>query len=77
MECFAVAHQLPNEELLAQNSWIVPIPGTTILERFEENIGAVYVGLSLNDLQEIEQISTQVQAQGDRYPEDLERLTYR
>ncbi len=61
--------------LLAQKAWIVPIPGTTRLDRFEENIGAVNVELTPADLQEIEQAASQVTVQGGRYPEDLERQT--
>lgn len=61
--------------LLAQKPWIVPIPGTTKLSRFEENIGAVNVELTPNDLQEIENAAAKIQVQGARYPQDLERLT--
>ena len=61
--------------LLAQKPWIVPIPGTTKLSRFEENIGAVNVELTPKDLQEIENAAAKIQVQGARYPEDLERLT--
>ena len=61
--------------LLAQKPWIVPIPGTTKLSRFEENIGAVNVELTPNDMQKIENAAEKIQVQGTRYPEDLERLT--
>jgi aryl-alcohol dehydrogenase-like predicted oxidoreductase len=61
--------------LLAQKPWIVPIPGTTKLARFEENIGAVNVELTLDDLQEIENAAARIQVQGARYPEELDRLT--
>ena len=61
--------------LLAQKPWIVPIPGTTKLSRFEENIGAVNVELTPEDLQEIENAATKIQVQGARYPEELDRLT--
>ena len=63
--------------LLAQKPWIVPIPGTTKLERLEENIGAAAVRLSPEDLQEIDNVTSKIPVQGDRYPEDLERMTYR
>jgi aryl-alcohol dehydrogenase-like predicted oxidoreductase len=61
--------------LLAQKPWIVPIPGTTKLSRFEENIGAVNVELTANDLQEIEKAAAKIQVQGARYPEELDKLT--
>jgi aryl-alcohol dehydrogenase-like predicted oxidoreductase len=61
--------------LLAQKPWIVPIPGTTKLARFEENIGAVHVELSPADLREIDRAAAQITVQGDRYPEELERRT--
>jgi aryl-alcohol dehydrogenase-like predicted oxidoreductase len=61
--------------LLAQKPWIVPIPGTTKLERLEENIGAVDVELTPDDLREIE--SAQLTAQGARYPESSERMVDR
>jgi len=61
--------------LLAQKPWIVPIPGTTKLARFEENIGAVNVELTPNDLQEIENAAANIQVQGARYPEELDKLT--
>ena len=63
--------------LLAQKPWIVPIPGTTKLNRLEENIGAVAVELTPDDLREIESAASKITVQGARYPEDLERLTGR
>ena len=63
--------------LLAQKPWIVPIPGTRRLERLQENIGAVEVQLALDDLRDIEHAASQVSIQGARYPEHLERMTYR
>jgi aryl-alcohol dehydrogenase-like predicted oxidoreductase len=63
--------------LLAQKSWIVPIPGTTKLPRLEENIGAVAVGLTPDDLAEIDRAASKITVQGDRYPERLERMTGR
>lgn len=61
--------------LLAQKPWIVPIPGTTKLERLEENIGAVTVELTPDDLREIESAVSKITIQGDRLPEEYERLT--
>jgi aryl-alcohol dehydrogenase-like predicted oxidoreductase len=63
--------------LLAQKPWIVPIPGTRRLERLEENIGAADVELTPYDLGEIESAASQITVQGARYPEHLERMTYR
>lgn len=59
--------------LLAQKPWIVPIPGTRKLERLEENIGAVTVELTSDDLREIESAASKITVQGARYPEELER----
>jgi len=61
--------------LLAQKPWIVPIPGTTKLHRLEENIGAVAVELTSNDLREIESASSKIKVEGSRYPEAIERMT--
>jgi len=61
--------------LLAQKPWIVPIPGTTKLARFEENIGAVQIELTPDDLREIEVAASKITVQGARYPEDLDRMT--
>ena len=61
--------------LLAQKRWIVPIPGTRKLERLEENIGAVTVELSSEDLREIDSAVSKVRIQGARYPEELEKRT--
>src|SRR5579884_2952931 len=63
--------------LLAQKSWIVPIPGTTKLARLEENIGAVNVELTPDDLRVIETAASKIVIQGARYPEEFERTTYR
>lgn len=63
--------------LLAQKPWIVPIPGTTKLDRLDENIGAVAVELTTGDLHEIEQAAAQITVEGERYPEKLEALTGR
>jgi len=61
--------------LLAQKAWIVPIPGTTKLNRLEENIGAAEVELTQNDLDEIETATSKIDVQGARYPERLEQMT--
>lgn len=63
--------------LLAQKSWIVPIPGTTKLSRLEENIGADGVQLNSQDLAEIDRALADIEVQGARYPEALEALTGR
>jgi len=63
--------------LLAQKPWIVPIPGTTKLQRFEENIGAIAVELTLDDLRQIETAASKLKAQGARYPEALQKLVGR
>src|ERR1700676_2108494 len=55
--------------LLAQKPWIVPIPGTTKLHRLEENIGAVNVELSPDDLRELDTVASKIPVQGARYPE--------
>jgi aryl-alcohol dehydrogenase-like predicted oxidoreductase len=61
--------------LVAQKPWIVPIPGTRRLERLEENMGAVDVELTPDDLRDIERAASQITVQGARYPENLERQT--
>jgi aryl-alcohol dehydrogenase-like predicted oxidoreductase len=63
--------------LLARKPWMVPIPGTTKLDRLEENIGAVSVELSPGDLRDIENAASKLTVEGARYPEKLERLTGR
>jgi aryl-alcohol dehydrogenase-like predicted oxidoreductase len=63
--------------LLAQKSWIVPIPGTTKLKRLEEYIGAAAIELTPDDLREIESAASKITVQGARYPEKLEQLTGR
>jgi aryl-alcohol dehydrogenase-like predicted oxidoreductase len=61
--------------LLAQKPWIVPIPGTTKLGRLEENIGALSIELTSDDLREIESAASKIKVQGERYPEQLQRMT--
>ena len=63
--------------LLAQKPWIVPIPGTTKLNRLEENIGAVAVELTPDDLREIDGAASKITVHGARYPERLEQMTGR
>jgi aryl-alcohol dehydrogenase-like predicted oxidoreductase len=63
--------------LLAQKPWIVPIPGTTKLHRLEENIGAVNIDLSPDDLRELEITASKIAVQGARYPEELQKLVGR
>lgn len=61
--------------LLAQKPWIVPIPGTTKLNRLEENIGAVEVELSADDLRDIDSAAAKITVEGERYPAELQRMT--
>jgi aryl-alcohol dehydrogenase-like predicted oxidoreductase len=61
--------------LLAQKPWMVPIPGTTKLNRLKENIGAVSIHLTSEDLQGIEAAASKIQVEGARYPERLEKMT--
>jgi aryl-alcohol dehydrogenase-like predicted oxidoreductase len=61
--------------LLAQKPWIVPIPGTRKLERLDENLGAAALRLTPDDLRSIEDAAARITVQGERYPENLERLT--
>jgi aryl-alcohol dehydrogenase-like predicted oxidoreductase len=63
--------------LLAQKPWIVPIPGTTKLQRLEENIGAVNFELSPDDLCELDIAASKIAVQGARYPEELQKLVGR
>src|SRR5271170_6729112 len=63
--------------LLAQKPWIVPIPGTTKLHRLEENIGAVNVTLSPDELRELGTAAAKIAVQGARYPEELQKLVGR
>ncbi len=63
--------------LLSQKPWIVPIPGTTKLHRLEENMGAAAIGLTADDLHEIEEAAAKIKVLGARYPEHIERMTGR
>ena len=73
----ATVGQIALAWLLAQQPWIVPIPGTRRLTRLDENIGAADIELTPDDLRDIENAASQVAIQGGRYPEHLERMTYR
>jgi aryl-alcohol dehydrogenase-like predicted oxidoreductase len=61
--------------LLAQKPWIAPIPGTTKLNRLEENIGAVSIHLTAEDLRDIDAAASKITVEGARYPERLEKMT--
>ena len=61
--------------LLAQKAWIVPIPGTTKISRLEENIGAVPIELTPDDLRDINSAASEIQVEGARYPETIESMT--
>jgi aryl-alcohol dehydrogenase-like predicted oxidoreductase len=63
--------------LLAQKPWIVPIPGTTKLNRLEENIGAVNLELSSDDLRELETATSKIPVHGERYPEEMQKMVGR
>jgi aryl-alcohol dehydrogenase-like predicted oxidoreductase len=73
----ATAAQIALAWLLAQKPWIVPIPGTTKLERVDENIEATALTLTPDDLREIDSATSKIPVHGARYPEDLERMTNR
>lgn len=73
----ATPAQIALSWLLAQEPWIVPIPGTTKLDRLEENIGAADIELTPDDLRDIDHAASQISVQGARYPEQLERMTGR
>jgi len=73
----ATTAQIALAWLLAQKPWIVPIPGTTKLHRLEENIGAVAIELTPDDVREIDSAASRITVQGARYPERLESLTGR
>lgn len=61
--------------LLAQKDWIVPIPGTTKRERLTENLGAAAIGLSADELNQIDTAASKIELMGERYPEELEKRT--
>jgi aryl-alcohol dehydrogenase-like predicted oxidoreductase len=61
--------------LLAQKPWFVPIPGTKKLSRLEENLGAVSIVLTLDDMAQINNAASKIKVEGDRYPESIEKMT--
>lgn len=63
--------------VLAQKPWIVPIPGTTKIHRLEENLGAADIELTPDDLREIDEAASKIPVQGERYPEELQKLVGR
>ncbi len=73
----ATPSQIALAWLLAQKPWIVPIPGTTKLHRLDENIGAVSVELTPDDLRDIDVAASKITVEGARYPEKLEQMTGR
>lgn len=73
----ATSAQIALAWLLAQKPWIVPIPGTTRLERLEQNIGAAAVELTSEDLRELDEATAKIPVHGDRYPAALEQMTNR
>ncbi|PYO10292.1 MAG: aldo/keto reductase [Gemmatimonadetes bacterium] len=70
----ATSAQIALAWLLAQEPWIVPIPGTRKIERLEENIGAASIELTPSDLREIEDAASTITVQGARYPEAVQRM---
>jgi aryl-alcohol dehydrogenase-like predicted oxidoreductase len=70
----ATTAQIALAWLLAQKPWIAPIPGTTKLERLEENIGSVDVELSAEDLKNIDEAVSKIDIQGNRYPEQMQKM---
>jgi len=71
----ATSAQIALAWLLAQKPWIVPIPGTTKLNRLDENIGAGALELTPADLRDIDSAASKIPIEGDRYPERLEKMT--
>ncbi len=73
----ATSAQVALAWLLSQKPWIIPIPGTTKLHRLEENLGAAEITLTVEDLKEIHDAISQVEVQGARYPEQLQKMVGR
>ncbi|PSL90466.1 aldo/keto reductase [Pseudomonas sp. R9.37] len=71
----ATPSQIALAWLLAQKPWIVPIPGTTKAARLSENLGAVQLQLSAQELQDLDVAASSIQVEGERYPEALEKMT--
>lgn len=70
----ATSTQVALAWLLAQKPWIVPIPGTTKLHLVEENLGAVQVQLSAEDVRQIDEAASRIEVHGARYPEISQRM---
>lgn len=73
----AITAQVALAWLLAQKPWIVPIPGTTKLHRLEENIGSLNIEFTADELREIDDASSKIKIEGERYPEQLQKLVGR
>ena len=73
----ATPAQIALSWLLAQKPWIVPIPGTTKLDRLEENIAATSIALTPDDVREIDAAASRITVEGDRYPRTEARRTQR
>jgi aryl-alcohol dehydrogenase-like predicted oxidoreductase len=73
----ATPAQIALRWVLAQKPWIVPIPGTTKLHRLEENLGAVNIELTEDDLSELDRITSQIKVQGARYSEGSQKMINR
>ena len=73
----ATAAQVALAWLLSQKPWIVPIPGTTKLHRLEENIGSINIEFTSDELREIDDASSEIKVEGERYPEHLQKLVGR
>jgi len=73
----ATTAQIALAWILAQKSWMVPIPGTTKLHRLEENIGAAAIELTPDDLRQIDSATSKIAVQGARYPENLQKMVNR
>jgi aryl-alcohol dehydrogenase-like predicted oxidoreductase len=73
----ATPAQISLSWLLAQKPWIVPIPGTTKVSRLEENLGAVNIKLTTDDLREIDSAASEIKVEGARYPEHLQKMVGR
>jgi aryl-alcohol dehydrogenase-like predicted oxidoreductase len=73
----ATSAQIVLAWMLAQKPWIVPIPGTTRLDRLEENIGATKIQLSAQELIDIDEATSKINIEGARYPENLQKMVGR
>ena len=73
----ATSAQIALAWVLAQKDWIVPIPGTTKRHRLEENLGAVNIALTADDLRELDKLTSQIDIRGERYSEGAQKLVNR